>query len=236
MKQSLKKELNCFFKAPPPLRKREFLQTLEQPQMSLPEFMFSQLGYIRKWVWGVSVLVFAASIIGAAMFSVDMLWGISALTPLLALTILSESGRSETYGMAELEMATRFSLRSVILARLGILGIENLLLFCMLLPVSIWNNMLSPIQAGIYILTPFMLTTLLGLLIVRTIRGREAIHLCMGMTACISFSIFFLHTAVPQLYHEQQLIWWAAVLALLCIGTAKQYYEMIKRIGMGTEE
>ena len=232
MKQNLKKELNRFFEAPPPLRKQEFLQAVKQPQMGLPEFLLSQLGYIRKWVWGISALVFAVSIIGAMVFSVDMLWGISALTPLLALAILSESRRSETYKMAELEMATRFSLRSIILARLGILGIENLLLLCILLPVSMRNNMLTPIRAGIYILTPFMLTTFLGLLIVRTVREQEAIHLCTGAAACVSFSVFFLRAAVPQLYQKNQLIWWAALLVLLCIGTAKQYYKTIQSIGM----
>lgn len=231
MKQNLKKELNRFFEAPPPLRKREFLQAAGQPPISLSEFLLSQLGYIRKWVWGISASVFAVSVIGAMMFSIDMLWGISALTPLLALAILSESRRSETYQMAELEMATRFSLRSILFARLGILGTENLLLLCMLLPVSIRNNMLPPIRAGIYILTPFMMTTLLGLLVFRTVRGREAIHLCTGIAACVSFSIFFLRAAVPQLYQKNQLIWWAALLALLCIGTAKQYYKTIQSIG-----
>lgn len=234
MKQKLKKELNRCFEAPPPLHKREFLQTLERPRMSLPEFMLSQLGYIRKWVWGISVLVFAVSMIGATICSIDMLWGISALTPLLAVIFLSESGRSETYQMAELEMATRFSLRSIIFARLGILGVENLLLLFLLLPAGTWNNTLSPARAGVYILTPFLLTTLLGLHIVCAIRGREGIRFCIGIAACVSFSVFFLRTALPQAYQENQLVWWIAALVLLCAGTAKQYYEMIQRIGMET--
>ena len=231
MKQSLKKQLRHVFEAPPPLHKKEFLCKLELPQMSTAEFIFSQIGYIRKWVWGVSALVFAISLALSVMLSVDMLWAISAFTPLLALTFLSESGRSENYDMAELEMATRFSLRSVLFARSGILGMENLVLLCLLIPVGLRNNAFSPIQAGVYIIAPFLLTTFMGLWIVRRFRGREAIYCCTGMAACISISIFFIHLTIPQVYQENHLVWWMIGILLLCIGTAKQYYKIVNSFG-----
>ena len=52
----------------------------------------------------------------------DVLWIISALIPFIAMSILTENARSGIYLMAELEMAARFSLKSVILARMEILG------------------------------------------------------------------------------------------------------------------
>lgn len=137
MKQHLRQELKNVFDAPQPLHKRAFLRTLEQPKISILAFVLTQLGYIRRWVWIISALVFVLSAAGAAGLPSDTVWVASALMPLLALTVVSESGRSQNYEMAELEMATRFSLRSVVLARLGILGMENLIVLGLLLPVGI---------------------------------------------------------------------------------------------------
>lgn len=134
MKQHLRQELKNVFDAPQPLHKRAFLRALEQPKISIFAFVLTQLGYIRRWVWIVSALVFVLSAAGAAGLPSDTVWVASALMPLLALTVVSESGRSQNYEMAELEMATRFSLRSVVLARLGILGMENLIVLVLLLP------------------------------------------------------------------------------------------------------
>lgn len=230
MKQTLKKELKSLFEAPPPLHKKEFLQKLEEPKMSIYEFIFLQIGYIRKRVWGISAFIFIVSLMGTLMFSFDMLWGISALTPLLALTNISESGRSEMYEMAELEMATRFSLRSVIFARLGILSIENLVLLCLLLPIGIWNNLLSPIKAGIYIITPFLLTTFIGLNIVCKFRRHDAIYLCISVAICVSFSVFFFRFTFPQIYQEKYLMRWGIGVLLLCIGTVRQNCKIVNRM------
>lgn len=123
-----KDELKLAFDAPGPERKREFIRQLEPQKVPSYRALFTQAAYIRKWVWCVSVIVFATAILGAAFLPNTGIWLISGLTPLLALTIIAESGRSECYGMAELEMATRFSLRSVTLARLGILGIMELII------------------------------------------------------------------------------------------------------------
>jgi len=227
MKRSVKKALMQAFDGPPPLHKKEFLRKLELPKMSTAEFIFSQAGYIRKWTWGVSALIFGISLIGSVMLSLDMLWTISAFTPLLALSILSESGRSESYGMTELEMATRFSLRSVLFARTGILGAENLALLCLLVPFGLRNNASDPIQAGVYILTPFLLTAFIGLWIVRKFRGQEALYLCAGATACVSISVFFFHMTFPQICQGNYLVWRIAGMLLLCIGATIQYRKII---------
>lgn len=227
MRQTLKKELTLAFEAPPPLRKKEFLQQFKLPKISTAEFIISQIGYIRKWIWGVSALIFGIALTGSVILSADMLWAISAFTPLLALTILSESGRSESYEMAELEMATRFSLRSVLFARLGILGVENLTLLCLMMPFGSRNNALAPVQAGAYIITPFLLTTFIGLYVVRKYRGHEAMYICSGITACISLSVFFSHMTFPQIYQGNYLIWWIGVILMLCIGTAIQCKKIV---------
>lgn len=227
MKQSLKKDLKQAFEAPPPLRKKEFLQKSGFPGMGMAEFVLSQAGYIRRWCWAASAGIFAISLAGSVALSVDMLWAISAFAPLLALTILSESGRSERFEMAELEMATRFSLRSVLLARLGILGTANLTLLCLLIPAGMWNNMLTPLQTGVYIMTPFLLTTFTGLRIVRSFRGQGAIYLCCGCAACVSLSVLLCRRIFPQVCQPDDLVWWISAVLLLAVGTAVQCHELL---------
>lgn len=229
MKKMLKKELQNAFEAPGPLHKKEFLKKMPQPTIGMFSFIWLQARYIRRWVWVMSALIFAISLFGSVMFSKDMLWAIAAFTPLLALAILSESGRSENYGMAELEMATRFSLRSILFARLGILGIENLLLFGLLLPLGLWNNLLKPIQAGIYIIMPYLLTAWAGLWIVRKYRNREAVYFCGGIAVCISFLTIFSHDSFPLIYYENYLGWWCLGTVVFSIGIAKQLIDMINR-------
>ncbi len=230
MKQMLKNELKCAFEAPKSLHKKEFLRMLEQPKISMPAFVFSQIGYIRRWIWIVSMLVYAISVMGAVWMEADTVWVISALMPLLALTVVSESGRSENYEMAELEMATRFSLRSVLLARLGILGMENLVILGLLLPVGIWRQGLGVFQAGVYILFPYLMMTFAGLSVVRRIRGREAVYICIGVAVCISFFVLVLHGSIPQLDQADSLVGWIAAISLLCIGTARQCVGIVKGI------
>ena len=237
MRHSLQKELQQAFEAPSPLYKKDFLQKnflkkMEFSKISMAEFVFSQISYIRKWTWSISTLIFAISLTGSIILSLDMLWVISAFSPVLALTILSESGRSESYKMAELEIATRFSLRSVLFARSGILGTGNLVLLCLMMPLGLRNNEFSPLQAGVSVITPFLLTSFIGLWIVRKFRGREAMYFCAGIAACISVSVFFFHMTVPRIYQGNHIVWWLIGILLLCIGTVVQYCEIIRSISV----
>ncbi|MCM1187120.1 MAG: hypothetical protein NC251_10570 [Lachnoclostridium sp.] len=229
MKNTLQEELKNAFEAPKPLHKKEFLKGLPQPKIGMLTFIFIQIGYIRKWVWVVSAFIFGVSLFGAVLLSKDMLWSIAAFTPLLALAAVSESGRSESYGMAELEMATRFSLRSVLLARLGILGMENLLLMGLLLPLGLWNHLSNPIQAGVYMLVPYLLTTWAGLWIIRQYKNREAVYFCGGIAACVSVSGIFCHMEFPLIYHENYFVWWCLAAVAFMVGIAKQSIGMIKQ-------
>lgn len=224
-----KKDLHRAFAAPPPQRKREFLRRLEQRPVSVLGFLLNQTGYIRRWVWSASALIFLTAMVGAGVLSLDMLWGISALTPLLALIAVCETGRSECYEMAELEMATRFSLRSVMLARLCILGTENLALLCLLMPLGFWHSRVSHLAAGVYILTPFLLTAFLGLCILRRVRGREGVYACVGAAALISVCAGFAHISIPRIYEAELLSWWVTGALALSAGVGTQYVKIIKR-------
>lgn len=223
------KELKKAFEAPKPLRKQEFIRRFVSRKVTIPEFLFTQIGYIRIQVWGISIFVMIVAVLGVTFFSKDMLWFICSLTPLLAFTFISENGRSECYKMTELEMATRFSLRSVTLARLAILGLTDLVLLSLLLPLGLCNNEWSLLAVGLYMTTPYLLTTFCCLYIVRKFRGRESLYACVGITACISCVALFSHSTIPYIYQERYLIEWGVGALILCIGIGTQYVKIINQ-------
>lgn len=242
MRRKWKNELKKAFEAPPSLRKEEFLGKLfsktgdfgvSNPPMRLSEFILTQAGYICGWVWLVSVLVFFAALVGAVVLSQDMVWVVAALTPFLALVAVVESARSENYGMAELEMATRFSLKSVIMARLWILGAENLLVLCLLLPLGMKNNPMAPLQAGVYMVLPFLLTAYSGLAIVRRVRGRDGMCLCGAAAVCVSFGSYHVNQESAWFFGADALGWWIVCSILLAAGIIKQYADMLRQAQEG---
>lgn len=229
MNKELKNALKKSFEAPVPTRKKEFLRSIQNPTISIFEFICTQAAYIRKWVWGISVLIFAAALIGAEYLERDMLWSISAFMPLLALSVLTESGRSEAYGMAEFELSTRFSLKMVVLARLWILGAANLALFCLLVPFVCRNSGASIFQTSVYMACPYLLTTFGGLWAVRKVRGKEATYLCAGIAVGVCAGSLLLHQSFPIVYTEQGFLWWIAALIAFGIGTTNQCFQMVQQ-------
>lgn len=227
MEKEWREALSNAFEAPKPLRKKEFLQKITPPGLHVSDFLLIQFRYIRRRFWIASALVFAAALTGSFLLSSDMLWIISAFMPLLALITVTEIGRSQQYEMAELEMSTCFSLRSVLLARLCILGLGNLALFFLLLPMGLWSSRLYPLQAGLYILTPFLLTTFLCLYIVRRHREGETLYLCAGISVFISLSVYPLRHTIPRLYEEYSPGGWIILSGLLFFGIARQYQNLI---------
>lgn len=223
-----KYELKQAFDVPKPTRKKAFLREIPIPQMSVSHFLLSQIGYIRKKIWCISALIFITAIFGLTCIPDHVLWLISGLTPLLALTIISESGRSECYNMAELEMATRFSLKSITFARLSILGLVNGGILALLLLIGLWNDTVLPLAAALYIITPFLLTSFTGLYIVRKIRGQESLYACIGTSVGISIFLFLSHTLMSFIYQDQWLMIWLLAALFLFFGTGKQCIAMLK--------
>lgn len=228
MNRELKNALKESLEAPPPVEKNDFLRSIQLPSIRPFEFIVTQVAYIRKWIWVLSCFIFTIVLISSKWISQNVLWYISAFMPLLALAIITESGRAQVYGMAEFELSARFSLKSVVLARLGIIGISNLILICLITPFIVINSKITILQTGIYMACPYLLTTFLGLWAVRKVHGKEGIYFCTGIAVMVSF-LNIIISQIPVFYEGKSFIWWIGAFILFSVGTAKQCYHMVKQ-------
>lgn len=178
---NVKKELHEAFSPPEPKRKEKFLSALHYPKLSFSEFVFSQIKYIRKRVWVVSVLIVAAAVFTVCFMSLKnpsyiglpAVWIISSLTPFLAMLTASEISRSNVYGMTELETACRFSLPQLTGARTLILGVAS---FAVIAALTLISGIFTPVgiaKAGIYILAPFLLVNGISLAVFSRFKAKE---------------------------------------------------------------
>lgn len=202
------------FTAPEPKKKREFLRTVPKQEVTLRALILFQAAYIRKMVWAVSFLLFGLVVVLAQHIEMECIWVLAAVMPFEAMLIMMEFARSSAYGMTELEMTSRFSFRSLLLARMCIIGAVQMLGLFLVVPVL----GLQLFKYGVYILVPYLLTSVLGLLAVRRMRGREGMYVCGSISAFIGGLCPLSRHFWPMAYEAESIGLWvlAAVLLLVC--------------------
>ena len=192
MRQHLrKKELGQLYPAPAPVKKEEFLKGFHYPKATKREVIVTQIGYIHKCVWVASfLLVLAAVVLGESLFregtSCELLWSLSAVTPVLAVLVVTETFRSGVYGMAELEMAARYNLPQILLIRMGVIGAVDLLLILFGVPFVVQKGTIGYIRAAVYLMVPYLCTCVLALWVEKYKKGRETVWYCLicGFFVC----------------------------------------------------
>ncbi len=221
-----KEMLQQMFVAPEPKRKKAFLRTLPRQEASLWTMLLSQAAYIRKWVWAVSFLLFGSVVLLAQHMELECIWVLSAVMPFGALLIILEFARSTAYGMAELEMTSRFSLRTVLLARMSMLGATQLL---GLIPAAMVSGV-QLLKSGVYILVPYLLTAVLGMMAVRRLPGRENMFVCGSISAGVCVLGLISRLYVPELYGAEGFAWWLFIAVLLVPVLMKEYGKTMNHL------
>ena len=224
MERRLKEELCRYYEAPAPQRKQEFVRRFGVPHVNLPYLVWMQVRYIYKWVWlvsvGICVVIYAATYIMDEKY-VSMVYG---LVPFLVLISATESMRSYRYGMEELELSARFSLKSIVMARMAMLGLGNLMVLLVIV------NVLGQ-RAGyhvLHILTPYFLTAGGGLYIVRTVRGSENTFYCFMLAIAVSFLQMLLPWRFSELFAPNYMPIWTALFVVGIVMTVKESYRTIR--------
>lgn len=223
-KSDLIAALGGLYPAPDPAGKRAFFRALPVRPVSHAAFLLSQAGYIRKTVWAVSLGLFALALAAGRILPADGLWIGAALTPFAALAAASERSRSALWGMEELELASRFGLKSVVLARMGLVGLAHFALLGLLAALGGGDIL----RRGVYLLVPYLLTDLLCLELSRRIRGKEALYACAGAAVLVAG----LAAAIPRqwgAYLPANFRWWLLALIAAAALTGREFLKTIKK-------
>ena len=223
MKNRRREQIREVFAAPEPKRRREFFRKIEIEPVSEAGIILRQFQYISKVSWLAALAVLCIAFYLKRFYSDSMLSITLSLTPFLALTNVFESMRSKYYGMAELEMSCRFSLKSITLIRMEIVGIENLIVG-IVLALLIKETLFISI---VYLFTPYLLTTYGCLLLSRKSADREQIYFSAGITLLISW--FMLVTVnSTRIYQTQYIGIWVCVIVVLAVMVVKEYRQVLQ--------
>lgn len=225
MNRKRKQELVSLFEAPMPTRKREFLRNHRQGKVNMHYMLLTQFTYISKWTWVCFSLLLGVSILASFYLDQQTMRMIFALIPFLVMISIVEVMRSNLHGMSELEMACRFSLKSIVLARMSVIGVVTLIILVLMgcfLGGGVWHNL-------IYMLVPYLLTAYCGLCIVRNVPNREGTYLCGGVTCVISLASFVGTQCFDWIYEMRYFGCWLIVLILFLTLTVHEGYRTIRR-------
>lgn len=188
---NIKKEIYKACEPPEPKDRDGFLKSLPYPKLTYPEFVLSQIGYIRKRMWAVSAFILLAGIFTACIIpygETSLLWVLSSLTPLLAVLTAAEISRSDIFGMSEIEAECRFALPQVMGARMIILGICN---FVVISAAAVILGIFSPFgiaKSALYILTPYVSVNGISLAIFGRVRGQDGVYLSAAAALAVSLA------------------------------------------------
>lgn len=215
MRDHVKRGLRQVYQPPTPRKKQEFLAQFTQPELSTTQFLFTQAAYLRPWSWLLSVGIFVAAVFITQNLEPWDVWIVSALLPFAALTTVTELSRSARYHMEELEMSARFSLKSLLMARMTLLGLGNLVLLAVLLPmVVVWSE-LPVAVTGCVLLCPYCLTSVACLMLSRRFRGSEVVFVCAGVAATVSWGCFWWRESPLILLESTNVAGWAGITLIL---------------------
>ena len=188
---NIKKEIKLAFMPPEPTGKADFLAAMPYPQLTYSEFLFLQIGYIRKRMWLVSAAVVYAAVRTVCVVPEGakfLVWQIATLAPFLAMLTTIEILRSNLSGMSEIEAGCKFSLSQVTGARMTILGVCN---FAVIISASILLGNHVPFgvaRSALYIFTPYIVVSGISFMIFSKVRGQEAAYLSAAAAMAVSFA------------------------------------------------
>ena len=204
-----KEHLEQAFSVPEPKKKRTFLRSLPKQEVGLGTLILSQAAYIRKWVWAVSLLLFGLVVGLAGYVELNIIWMLSAIMPFAALLIVMEFAKSSAYG--------------ILLSRMIMLGTVQFAGLLLTMPIT------GPVvlQNGVYLLVPYLLTAMLGLVAVRRLHGKESMYVCGSISAFVCILCPLSNHFVPALYEEKNVMLWVLSTVLLMAGIVREYKKTI---------
>ena len=167
-------------------RRAAFLRQYPRRELRYGQLLLLQLRYMGAPLAAVGGCALALLLCAAAKLGDEMLRLTAVLVPVAALCAMTGFGRSERCRMSELEMTARFSLRLLRMLRLAVIGFAGLLV---MLTASCALHLLcgaALLPAVVLAAVPYLLTTLLCMLLLRRWHSAKNIYGCIMIAGAVS--------------------------------------------------
>lgn len=204
--------------------KTRFIRTIKKTNTSIFSFIMNQFKlisskvYISCLIYFGILLVLLLSLNNAKQYIV-----LSAGVPFFSLLLVGIIDTSRAYKMEELEMASLYSLKMVVLARMLIMSVITVsLIMTMAMCTSKINNE-SLILIISYFFIPYFLNMYLNLLILKKLRS-DGLKYCLVTSSIICLLILYLvDNPIPVIINENCYMGVLLVLIMLSIIESKNY-------------
>ena len=165
-------------------KKTRFLRTIYSPNISLFRFIKNQFKLINRKIYLSCVLYFLVLMILLLSSKANQCLLLAAGAPFFSLLIVAVVNTSANYKMEELEMASLFSLKMVIIARLLIITSITVLLIIIMSLITSSIKDISLLQIICFFFVPYLLNMFLNLKIMKSQR-KEGIKYCLVISSVI---------------------------------------------------
>lgn len=233
MKNEMKDVLKDAFYAPEPKNKKTFLKTIRPREVSTVEMLVQQVRYIRISVWIFALGITTFALFGSWMQMEETKELIPVIMPFLAAVSVLETRRSKKYGMIELEMATRFSLRSVIFARMLVLGLLYIIVLGIISPVIAVSFGGQTIITAINIVLPYLITMSICLQVERSSLGRKLEYASFAISTFIAVLMIWIKNYDFGLVHgTMELIenWGVLIVLMSAVVTVYEQWKTLNYV------
>lgn len=221
--KQLKNMIKNAYQIEPSLDKKSFVKQYQKRELHMWDILKQQaisIGLINAVVGLVVLFAYWQILMQSSGSNVLEFARISAIMPIIALVAISGMGRSEKYGMDELEMASRFSLRTVLAARLMIVGIIDTIIFLLIVLAFGKFTDIGTLQSLLVVMVPYLITAWGCLFITRKIHSSKDIAVCMGFAGMVALMCVTTDTATPwkYLYMANSLSYMLCVVLIVMFG------------------
>ena len=233
MKDDMEKLLSDAFYAPEPKNKQAFLKNIRPREISTFEMILQQFSYIRFSVW-LYVLGLIVVVVSGALLQFEAIRILfTIMMSFTAVITVLETRKSKKFGMSELEMATRYSLKSVVIARMLIVGMVSLAALFISSPIMAISFHEDVIITTMRTMIPYLVTLFVSLRFERSVFGRSTEYGSLVIAIAVSAIMIFFHTNCREIiigYIEMVEKWGLFIVVLLIALTVSEQWKTVKNV------
>lgn len=212
------------------LNKTRFIRTIKKPDISLLSFIRNQFKLISNKIY-ISCLVYSVVLLILLMSSTktNQYILLAAGVPFFSLIIIGIVNVSQIYHMEEIEMATLFSLKMVILARMIIMTFITILIILIMTICTSKLNQKSFVEIINYFFIPYFLNMYFNLKIIKNNRN-DGLKYCFVVSSLMCLLILFLieNKSLVLLINQNVYSLLLLILMILTIKEAKEYIDRLE--------